>query len=262
MGKIRAFLKLRQNKNSVKITRVSDLIKRGIDTEWLSDEFVRLNREVWGDITDGRHLWTKKMVKSHFRICPQIQYCAFENGKLVATLTNMFTTKEDMRKNKTWLGKTGKGFLTTHRQDGEIGFGVDLSVSKGVSKKVSDRIILSAIFIGVLGNGLKGVYLGSRIPGYQKNHQVPVEKYVFGKRKNGKPLDPELYLYLRNGFEIVEIIPNYMEDHESLNYGVLIRWNNPLYKVTKMLPFLKPVMRFVGRGMLMKTPKEIETSWR
>ena len=50
-----------------------------------------------------------------------------------------------------------------------------------------------------------------------------------------------------DGFEIVEIIPEYMEDPESLNYGVLIKWSNPLYKVTMALPFLKKLR--LGRSV-------------
>lgn len=251
MVKIRAFLKFNRNGHKVKITRVSDLIKKGVDTEWLAEEFVRLNREVWGDITDSRYLWTKKMVQSHFRICPDIIYCAFENGVLVATLTNMITTDDDIRKNKTWLEKTDNGFLTKHRPDGDIGFGVDLSVSKKASRKVSDRIVLAALLIAVCGKGVKAVYLGARIPSYHNHHQMSAEEYVIGKRKSGKPFDPELYFYLKNGFEIVEIIPDYMVDPESLNYGVLIKWTNPLYKITKVMPFLKGIISFLGRMIVL-----------
>lgn len=255
MRQIKAFWGLKR-KDKVMICRVSDLLENGFDPEWLSNEFVRLNQEVWGDITDSRYLWTKEMIKSHFRICPHLIYCAFENGEMVASLTNMITSETDIRKNRTWFEKTGNGFLTTHRLDGEIGFGVDLSVSKMASKKVSDRIILSAIFIGLFGEGLRAVYLGCRIPSYHKNQELIVDEYVLGKRSSGKPLDPELYFYLKNGFETVEIIPEYMEDPESLNYGVLIRWNNPFCRLTKMFPFFKTIMKVIGRGLFLRVPKK------
>jgi hypothetical protein len=256
MERIRSFWKLRKSGHKLPaICRVSDLVENGYDIEKLVDEFARLNQEVWGDITDQRYLWTKDKLKSHFEICPQHIYCAFENGKMVASLTSMATTEEDMRKNKTWLEKTGDGYLTTHRANGDIGFGVDLSVSRKASNKVSDRIVLAALFISALGEGVKAVYLGARIPGYHKNRQLTVEEYVYGKRKNGKPLDPELYFYLKNGFELVEIIPEYMEDPESLNYGVLIRWGNPLYKITKTIPFLKAIIIFIGKSLFLHTSK-------
>lgn len=255
-SKAKAFGKLFDKKHdTLEIARVSDLLHAGFDADKLSDEFVRINKEVWGGITHPQYLWTKEQILSHFMICPQIQYCAFERGHIVATLSCMFTTEDNLRKNKPWLEKTGGGFLTTHMNDGAVGFGVDLSVTKKASKKTADKIVLSAIFDGVLGEGLKGVYLGARIPAYHKNSHLDVEDYVFGARKNGKPLDPELYFYVKNGFEIVEIIPEYMEDPESLNYGVLIRWKNPLYKLTKLFPFLKPIIKYVGAKLFLRVPK-------
>lgn len=247
-GKLAGLLKSQKSgRNTLRIYRVSDLLARGFDADKLTGEFVRLNQEVWGEITDQRYLWTIGMVKSHFRICPELIYCAFENGRMTASLTCMAITEEDMQKNKTWLAKTGDGYLTTHRPDGNIGFGVDLTVSRNASRGVSNKIVFSALLVSLLGNGMKAVYLGARIPSYHKYHPMPVENYVFGTRRNGKPLDPELYFYLKQGFKIVEIIPEYMEDPDSLNYGVLIRWGNPIYKLTMTMSFLKPVMRIIGK---------------
>lgn len=258
-SKINAFLKLfkkrAEPKNILAIARVSDLIEKGYNAALLANEFIRINKEVWGNITGSQYIWTKEMLESQFRICPKLLYCGFENGKMVATLTTLFTTEANLKKNKSWLEKTGNGFLTTHILNGDAAFGVDLSVLRGAAKKVSDRIVLAAIFICVIGNGLKSGYLGARIPSYHKHKHMKVEDYVFGKRKSGKPLDPELYFYQKLGFEIVEIIPEYMEDPESLNYGVLIRWNNPLYKITKMFPFLKSVIKFIGKRIYIRVPE-------
>ena len=245
---------MRKSDRTLIISRVSDLIQNGFEIEKLANDFVRLNQEVWGDITEGRYLWTKEMVLCHFRTCPQHIYCAFEKGAMVASLTNIATTEYDMSANKTWLEKTGNGYLDTHRPNGDIGFGVDLSVSRRASRKVSNRLILSALFVSVLGDGIKALCLGARIPSYHKNNHLAVEEYVYGKRKNGKPLDPELYFYLKNGFKIEEIIPEYMDDPESLNYGVLIRWNNPLYNVTKAFPFLKTIIRQIGKSLFLRIP--------
>ena len=86
---------------------------------------------------------------------------------------------------------------------------------------------------------------------------MEVEDYVFGKRKSGKPLDPELYFYLKNGFKIVEVIPGYMHDPESLDYGVLIRWDNPIYIITRMFP-LKWMIRFISSFLILRTPEKIQ----
>jgi hypothetical protein len=254
MGLLKILLKLRKDK-TLSICRVSDLFKQGFDPDRLINKFVKLNQEVWGGITDKRYLWSKEMIESHFSICPQFIYCAFQNGVLVATLTNMKTSVADMKRNKTWLEKTGNGFLTTHRPEGDVGFGVDLTVSRKASPGVSNRLVAAAMFVSIFSEGVKAIYLGSRIPGYNKHNPMPVEEYVYAKKNTGKPLDPELYFYLKNRFEIVAIIPDYMEDPESLNYGVLIRWDNPLYWITKALPFLKHIIRSSGKILFLRTPE-------
>lgn len=254
---LRTFFKLKNCGKKVSICRVSDLIKHQFNLDNLANEFARIDREVWTAVTqDSRFSKTKDTAESHFKICPQIIYCAFKDGKLVATLTNMFTTEVELAKNKTWTEKTGNGYLTTHMPSGDVGFGVDLAVTREAPKNVSDKLVLSTVLIGIIGEGLKSGYIGSRIPSYHKHADMKVEDYVYGTRKNGKPLDPELYFYMKDGFEIVEIIPEYMEDPDSLNYGVLIKWDNPLYKVTKALPFLKPIIRWIGKKLFLQIPKK------
>jgi hypothetical protein len=258
-SKVKAFVTLfkkrAEPKNMLAIARVSDLIEKGLETDLLANEFTRINKEVWGNIIDSQYIWTKEMLMSQFQICPQLLYCAFENGKMVATASGIFTTEEDLKNHKSWLGKTGDGYYTTHKPDGNVGFGADLSVLREAVKKTSDKIMLALLLVTILGEGLKSLFLGSRIPSYHKYKNMKVEDYVFGKRKSGKPLDPELYFYQKLGFEIVEIIPEYMEDPESLNYGVLIRWNNPLYRITKTFPFLKSVIKYVGKKLFIKVPE-------
>lgn len=236
------------------ICRVSDLLHKGHDPQNLMSEFIRVNHEVWDNITHPEYVWTEEMLASQFKTCPELLYCAFEDGKLVGTASGFFCHEEDLEKYKTWLEKTGDGFYTHHQPKGKIAFGADLSVVREASPKISSRLMLSLLVCAILGNGIKSLYLGSRIPSYHKHQEMKVEEYVFGKRKNGKPLDPELYFYLKDGFEIVEIIPGYMDDPESLNYGVLIKWNNPLYRITQAVPFLKPLIKVVGSFFLLRLP--------
>jgi len=258
-SKVKAFKKIfereTESKKTLAIARVSDLIEKGFETDLLADEFIRINKEVWGNIIDSQYIWTKEMLMNQFQLCPHLLYCAFENGEIVATASGIFTTEEDLRKHQSWLEKTGDGYYTTHNPDGNVGFGADLSVLREAVKKTSAKIMLALLLLTILGEGLKSLFLGSRIPRYHKYKHIKVEDYVFGKRKSGKPLDPELYFYQKLGFEIVEIIPEYMEDPESMNYGVLIRWNNPLYKITKTFPFLKSVIKYVGKKIFIRVPE-------
>ena len=237
---------------------MSDLLAKGVATQEIIGEFIRINKAVWNDITLPEYVWTEEMLRSQFSTCPEHLYCAFEGGKMVGTASGFIFDEEDLEKYKTWQEKTDNGHFSHHKPRGKIGFGADLSVMREASPGISSRLMLSLLICGVLGNGIKSLYLGSRIPGYHKHKDMKVEDYVFGKRKSGKPLDPELYFYLKNGFKIVEVIPEYMHDPESLDYGVLIRWDNPLYNVTRIFPVLKWMIKFIATTLLLGTPERIQ----
>jgi hypothetical protein len=257
VGKLKRFLKLKYSGNSVMVCRVSDLLDKGFDPERIMREFIKVNEAVWNDITHPEYVWTEKMLRSQFAVCPEFLYCAFENGKMMGTASGFLCYPEDLENYKTWLEKTDNGLYSHHRPNGRIAFGADLSVVREASPKVSSRLMLSLLVCSVLGNGIKSLYLGSRIPGYHKYKHMKVEDYVSGRRRNGKPLDPELYFYFKDGFEVMEVIPEYMHDPASLNYGILIRWDNPLYNVTRIFPFLKWMIRLVSILLLLRTPDTI-----
>jgi len=236
------------------IARVSDLLHKGLDRGAIALDFVRINQEVWGSLTDPQFLWTPEKVQQHFSICPEHTYCAFEGGEMVATLTNLRTTEEDIRTRKSWLAKTGDGWLTTWDPRGTVGFGVDLSVVRKASRGVADKMVLVAMLVSIVGENGRAVYLGARIPGYHRHRHIPVEAYVYGRTRRGRPRDPQLGFYLKHGFRIVEIIPDYMEDSQSLNYGVLIEWANPLYRLTRRAPFLAKLVKRLGETLFVRVP--------
>jgi ribosomal protein S18 acetylase RimI-like enzyme len=109
---------------------------------------------------------------------------------------------------------------------------VDLSVhplyqNKGIGKK----LMISVGKLAIKYN-LKQGLLGARIPNYHKYaDKIKVEDYVKINKneKTNIPPDPELMFYQKLGLKIVKVIPNYFDDPESLNYGVLMEWKNPFY---------------------------------
>ncbi len=55
------------------------------------------------------------------------------------------------------------------------------------------------------------------------------QEYIAAKTSSGKCLDPEIWFYLKAGLQIVKVIPDYFEDPESCNNGVLLAWKNPFH---------------------------------
>lgn len=68
---------------------------------------------------------------------------------------------------------------------------------------------------------------GGRMPGYHKHaDQLSVEEYV-EKLIIGEFQDPVITFLLRCGRTPVVAVKDYLEDEHSLNYGLLMEWNNP-----------------------------------
>ncbi len=114
-----------------------------------------------------------------------------------------------------WEEVTDNGSINTHDPSGNalyiVSIGVDPKYQgKGVGSSLLNRQKELARSLG-----LQYVVLGSRVPFYHQHKEVPVEDYV--------ETDPEIRFYRKNSFEMVKIVPNYMEyDKESLNYGVVM----------------------------------------
>src|SRR5690606_10409639 len=77
--------------------------------------------------------------------------------------------------------------------------------------------------------GLKGVVFAGRIPNLAKRIKKlkTVENYI-DQVTHKKIKDPVLSFQLRNGFEVIGVIENYLpDDTQSLGYAAHMVWKNP-----------------------------------
>lgn len=215
----------------IKVIRVSTLLQNGSDKEAIIEGFVKVNKAAWPPPVPERYLWTKRKVSAQIQNCPHLLFCAFADSVIIGTLSMIHIDEKEAQKTTSWEEMSGFGTLSTHHDDGDCAFGLDLSVNpnaQGIG--AGDRLIRAGLLISAIHANKKGVFLGSRVPRFHKwANKMSIEDYVFGK--NGKTRDPEIRLYQSEGFQVVRIIPGYMEDPESLDYGVLMFYPNPLYKI-------------------------------
>jgi ribosomal protein S18 acetylase RimI-like enzyme len=179
---------------------------------------------------------TEEMYRARIETFPKGTLVAEIEGKIQGVVVTQIVNFGSIINNKTltWAQVTDNGFIKkTHDPTGDTLYGVNLSVSRYALFGVSSRLIEATGKLVVSLNLKRGV-LGARIPKYYRYaDKMTAEDYV-KTAFSGKPLDPELAFYLRNGLEIVRLIPNYMpNDYESLGYGVLLKWENPFWKITR-----------------------------
>ena len=194
------------------------------------DELERVEIAAWGKDMCA----TRAMLQSRLEIYPEGMIGARQGNDLLGYVCVMKVDSEMCDKDFTWMGLTDGGYIrATHDPNGNCLYGVSLSVIPSAPKDIAVKLLKNAEKLAVR-RSLKGVLLGCRVPNYHKHaKRMSIEQYISATSKTGRMLDPELSLYRQVNGIPVRPIPNYFEDPESLNYGVLIFWENPLYALQK-----------------------------
>lgn len=241
-------------KKNVKIFRISDLLKSGSDKDRLVSDFVKVNEETWPPPIPKEYVWTKEKVRQQFEHCSHLLYVALVDDMMACTLSMIYIDETEVYRCSNWNDISGYGALSTHDKKGDSVFGIDLSIPpRYQGKGLSDKTMQKAFMISVILANKKGAFLGSRVPSYCKYAgKINIEDYVFGKNHNGKTRDPEIRLYQSTGFRPMKIVPGYMEDPDSLDYGVLMFWENPFYKYTRRLKTLTRIAQYIAAKIVFR----------
>jgi ribosomal protein S18 acetylase RimI-like enzyme len=197
-----------------------------------------LELKVWGS-----NAATLGNIKNRVNTFPQGNVIAITDNKIVGYVSGVIMNSEYAEKCKTWYDYTDNGDAKRCFDPlGDLLFGTSLTVDNDTRNAGIGSSLLLRIARMCIENNLKAGILGGRIPYYYKKKGMSAEEYVELNDKDGKIFDPELRLYLRMGLRIVKVQKDYFKDPESLDYGVILRWENPFYKLTKLIPFLaKPL---------------------
>ncbi|MDX2136917.1 MAG: GNAT family N-acetyltransferase [Chloroflexota bacterium] len=175
------------------------------------------------------------MIAAHFRhhltLFPEGQFVAFEQATrrvvgLAVALRTSYNAAEPY--SKSWWQSCGEGWLTTHQPDGEWLLGVESVVDAAYRGHGIGGRLMEQRRALVRRLNLRGIVAGSMPRDYHLV-EMPIEDYVQAV-VSGRLFDTNLSKHLRMGFRAVQIIPQYVIDAESRQYGVLIIWDNPDYR--------------------------------
>jgi hypothetical protein len=186
----------------------------------------QLQAERWSD--ENRASYDN--LKTRLRVHPQGMLVAEEKGRVVGMVFAMRLADYDYDNPPSWYAVTNNGTCDNHVPEGKIIFGVDLSTARGVGAKAGDKLLVGIARLAIREN-IKWCMLGGRLPGYHNySDKMSAEEYLWSKDGEGNYVDPQVKFYTSvPGLKVVKALPDYFEDPESKNYGVLLRWRNPLY---------------------------------
>jgi predicted amidohydrolase/GNAT superfamily N-acetyltransferase len=129
----------------------------------------------------------------------------------------------------TWAEITGNGYASRHDLKGEWLYAMEVCVDPAWrGKRVGQRLYDARKRLAEELE-LKGIVFGGRLPGLGRRlRQFESPEAYLDAVKTRKVRDPVASFQIRNGFEPIGILPNYLpSDRESLGYAAHMAWRNP-----------------------------------
>lgn len=171
------------------------------------------------------------------------------NGEIVAYSASIRLSEKKVMKKHSWNSITGGGFGTTHEKDGEYLYGYEIFVDPAQRGRRLGQRIYNARKNLVRHYRLKGIVFAGRIPNYSrslKRKKVKDVKDYIDQVQTNKLRDPALGFQLRNGFEVVGVLENYLpEDKDSLGNAIHLVWHNPEFNEESMVKGSLPVKNVI-----------------
>ncbi len=178
--------------------------------------------------TLGRNeLMREEHFLSHWRIFPDGDFVALVEGKIVGLGSGFFVDFDFDHPNHTFQEMIAGGYYTNHNPDGAWYYGADISVHPEYRGLGIGKLLYQARKELVLRANRRGIVAGGVLPGYPRYRaQMSVHAYV-ERVVAGELWDSTLSFQLRNGFVVLGMLENYIEDSASDNWATLICWENP-----------------------------------
>lgn len=172
--------------------------------------------------------YSKAQIRGHLSQFPQGQMVVKHGETIVGYCATFRINEKEVLRTHTWSEITGGGFASRHNPSGDSLYGFEVCVDPTFrGQRVGKRLYQARKALCEKLN-LKGIFIVGRLPMYKKHHKklISVHDYVEAV-KSKKIRDSTLLFQLRNGFEIIRPIENYLPlDQDSLGFGLFMHWKN------------------------------------
>ncbi len=171
------------------------------------------------------------LIRGQINSFPEGHFVAEYDGEIVGYCASIRLPERAVMTPHTWKEITGGGYGSTHDKNGDYLYGYEVAVSPDYrGMKIGQRFYNERKRLCKFLR-LKGIAFGGRLPNLKKSHKLKKvkspEEYIEAV-KSRKILDQVLYFQLRNGFEPIGILKDYLpSDEASLGYACHLLWKNP-----------------------------------
>lgn len=192
-------------------------------------------RELVDQVYPNDSTYSKDMLRGQMNTFSIGQFVAEFEGKIVGYCATFIIEERFALKPHTWDEITGRGFASKHNPEGDYLYGMEVCVDpKARRMRIGQRFYDERKKLCRYLR-LKGIVFAGRLPGYRKkskNVKSP-EDYIEQVRDK-KIRDQVLSFQLRQGFEVIGILKNYIKaDKESMGFAAHLLWRNPEIETTE-----------------------------
>lgn len=174
--------------------------------------------------------WNEEQLKNHITLFPEGALCIEINGEVAGSMTGLLVQFNPDHPEHTWEEITDNGYIRNHDPNGNTLYVVDIGVRPAYRKLGLGKWLMFSMYDVVVQKGLDRLLGGGRMPGYQQHSDKWTPEQYLERVVEGNVKDPVISFLLRCGRTPVRVVPNYLEDEESCNYGTLMEWKNPFKK--------------------------------
>jgi len=181
----------------------------------------------------GSPPWSESALASHREQFAEGQFVAIDtqSGSVVGMAASLIVLWDDYEFDDSWRDFTAGGSFRNHDPArGHTLYGAEVMVSPGRRGLGIGKAIYAARFALAERLGLWRIRAGARLRGYHRHaHRLSAREYT-ERVVRGTSTDATLSFQLRQGFEVLGVVPNYLAyDPESLGYAAVIEWRNPAF---------------------------------
>ncbi len=189
------------------------------------DQLLDVQKEAFPPPFPEELWWSKEQIASHVETFPEGALLAEIDGVVVGSATSLIIQYDG--KPHTWDEVADHGFIKqSHQQKGDSLYGIDVCVRPSYRGKGIAQALYQARKDIVRELGLTRFLAGCRIPNYHEHaDKLDAEAYMRAVEK-GEIKDLVLTFMIKQGLKPLQVLPNYLDDEESLDYAVLVEWKN------------------------------------
>ena len=174
--------------------------------------------------------WERHHIQKLIEIFPEGQVVIAINEQLAGVALSLIVDYKQYDDDHTYREITGDYTFSTHTEAGNVLYGIDVFIAPEYRGLRLGRRLYDYRKELCESRNLQAVIFGGRIPHYHKYAEEMSPKEYLERIKMKEIHDPVLNFQLANDFHVRKIIKNYLEtDAGSMEYAVLLQWNNVLY---------------------------------